>query len=312
MHGAPKSLAYGVQVTEKTPIIVVDRDTGRAFEEIVLGEKYIRWAYQDAHSTFLESVLFRSSLISKVMGLWYDSALSKQKIAKTIQELRIDEREFLTPKENYKSFNDFFIRHLKPGARPYSTHENTIVSPADGRVLVFPRLEDGTFVPVKGFPFSIHKMLPQISQRYVNGALAIVRLCPADYHRYHFPCAGHITDSKDIRGALHSVNPIALASGHDVFGENRRSYTMLETDHAGTICFVEVGAFGVGSIVNIKTSGHVEKMDEKGFFKFGGSTVVLVFEEGRVTFCNDLLANSALGRETLVKLGQDLATVTPQ
>lgn len=299
-------------MTERHPVTVVDRDTGQAFEEIVLGEKYIRWAYQDSHSTLLETVLFRSPLVSKLMGLWYDCAFSKPKIARTIEDLRIDEREFLTPKEKYKSFNDFFIRHLKPGARPYSARKNILVSPADGRVLVFPRLENGTFVPVKGFPFSIHKMLPQISQRYVNGALAIVRLCPADYHRYHFPCAGRITESKDIGGALHSVNPIALASGHDVFGENRRSYTLLETDHAGTICFVEVGAFGVGSIVNTNISGHVEKMDEKGFFKFGGSTVVLVFEEGRVAFCDDLLANSALGRETLVKLGQDLAMVTPQ
>jgi phosphatidylserine decarboxylase len=290
----------------------VDRATGTPFEEVVMGETYIRWAYQDASSSILERVLFRSSVVSKLMGAWFDSGLSKPKIGKTIAQLDIDETEFLVPIEEFKSFNDFFSRRLKPSARPYTTDAAKIVSPADGRVLVFPELDDATFAPVKGFPFSLHKMLPQISARYLGGALAVVRLCPADYHRYHFPCDGQITQSRAIDGALHSVNPIALASGHDVFGENKRHYTLIETEKAGIVCFVEVGAFGVGSIVNTKTEGMVRKMDEKGFFKFGGSTIVLVFEKGRIRFSDDLIANSALGRETLVKVGQDLADIVTE
>ncbi len=176
-------------------------------------------------------------------------------------------------------------------------------------MLVFPQLDEDTFVPVKGHPFSIRKMLPDIADRYIGGALAIVRLCPADYHRYHFPCAGEIVDANDIPGAYHSVSPIALGAGPDVFGENKRSYTLIKTENAGTMCYVEVGAFGVGSIVNTKTSGHVAKMDEKGYFKFGGSTVVVVFEPGTVNFSEDLVANSAAGKETLVKVGQPFATV---
>lgn len=293
-----------------TPIRVIDRDTGREFEEVVLGEKYIRWAYQNKNSSVLERLLFRSSLISKIMGLWYDSPFSRGKIDTAIAELGIDESEFLAPKSSFRTFNEFFIRHLKPEARPYSKMAEDIVSPADGRVLVFPRLDAERFLPVKGHPFSIHKMLPGLSRRYVNGSLAIVRLCPADYHRYHFPCAGRIIETKYLSGALHSVNPIALGSGPDVFGENKRCYTLIETAAAGMVCFVEVGAFGVGSIVNTCTSGAVEKMDEKGFFKFGGSTVVLVFEEGKVSFSEDLVAHSAAGKETLVKVGQPLARLS--
>lgn len=93
-----------------------------------------------------------------------------------------------------------------------------------------------------------------------------------------------------------------------MFGENKRSYTLIKTANAGTMCYVEVGAFGVGSIVNTKTAGHVEKMDEKGYFKFGGSTVVVVFEPGTITFSDDLVANSAAGKETLVKVGEPFAT----
>ncbi len=290
------------------PIIVIDRETGEPFEEKVLGEKWIRWAYQDSRSGFLERILFRSSWVSKLMGKWYDSSFSRKKIDTVIEELSIDVDEFAQPKESYRSFNDFFTRHLKPDVRPFSLEPEVIVSPADGRALVFPTLDEAIFAPVKGHPFDIRKMLPGHADRYTNGALAIVRLCPADYHRYHFPCAGDITDYRSIAGALHSVNPIALGSGSDIFGDNKRCYTIIDTELAGTLCFMEIGAFGVGGIVNTRCAGHVEKMDEKGYFKFGGSTVILIFEAGRIRFCNDLVANSEAGRETLVKVGQPLAT----
>ena len=295
-------------MANKTPIIVIDRETGEPFEETVLGEKWIRWAYQDSRSRFLERILFRSPCISELVGKWYDSSFSKGKIDAVIEELSIDVDEFAQPKESYRSFNEFFTRQLKPDARPFSTNPELLVSPADGRVLVFPTLDEDTFAPVKGHPFGIRKMLPGHADRFANGALAIVRLCPADYHRYHFPCAGNITEYRSIAGALHSVNPIALVSGPDVFGDNKRSYTLIDTDHAGTLCFMEIGAFGVGGIVNTRCAGHVEKMDEKGYFKFGGSTVVLLFEPNRIRFCEDLVTNSRTGRETLVKVGQPLAT----
>lgn len=295
-------------MTQPAPIMVIDRATNTEFEEQVLGEKYIRWAYQDARSSVIERIAFKSAVISKIMGAWYDSRFSKGKIAQAIDALGIDESEFQIPKEDFPSFNAFFARHLKPEARPFDPDAAQIVSPADGRALVFPKLEDGIFAPVKGYPFSIQTMLPGISERYVNGALAILRLCPADYHRYHFPVDGTIVESNDIKGALHSVNPIALGSGHDVFGQNKRSYTLIETETFGTVCYLEVGAFGVGSIVNTRKSGRVKKMDEKGFFKFGGSTVILVFEENKIVFSDDLLTNSAAGKETLLKVGEPLAT----
>ncbi|KIC39123.1 archaetidylserine decarboxylase [Leisingera sp. ANG-M7] len=293
---------------QRDPILVVDRETGETFEEAVLGEKWIRWAYQNASAKPVEKLLFRSSLISRLMGAWFDSRFSKSKIAAVVEELSIDMSEATDPADSYGCFNDFFVRNLRPEARPFSADPNDIVSPADGRVLVFPELAEDVFVPVKGYPMSVRTMLPGVAEQFIGGALAIVRLCPADYHRYHFPAAGRITAAQDIPGALHSVNPIALGAGPDVFGENKRTWTLIETETLGSYCFVEVGAFGVGSIVNTRTSGAVQKMDEKGYFKFGGSTVVVVFEPGKVRFADDLVANSAKGRETLVKVGQPFAT----
>ncbi|UTS80438.1 archaetidylserine decarboxylase [Phaeobacter piscinae] len=293
---------------QRDPILVVDRDTGEIFEEVVLGEKWIRWAYQNASAKPVEKLLFRSALISRLMGAWFDSRFSRGKISAVIEDLSIDMSEATQQADKYKTFNEFFARNLKPEARPFDSSPSVIASPADGRVLVFPELAEDVFVPVKGHPMSIRTMLPGIADRFIGGALAIVRLCPADYHRYHFPASGRISTAKDLSGALHSVNPIALGAGPDVFGENKRSWTLIDTDTIGSYAFVEVGAFGVGSIINTRTSGAVEKMDEKGYFKFGGSTVVVVFEPGRVQFSDDLVANSAKGRETLVKVGQPLAT----
>ena len=299
-------------MADNAPIIVIDRETGEPFEETVLGEKLIRWAYQDSRSGFLERILFRSSCVSRLMGKWYDSAFSRGKIDAVIEKLSIDVDEFAQPSGNYRSFNEFFTRRLKPDARPFSTDPELLVSPADGRVLVYPALDEYAFAPVKGYPFDLRRMIPDHADRFTNGALAIVRLCPADYHRYHFPCAGDITDYQCIAGTFHSVNPIALGSGRDIFGDNKRSFTLINAEHAGTICFMEIGAFGVGGIVNTCTSGHVEKMDEKGYFKFGGSTVVLLFEHGRVRFYEDLVVNSDVGKETLIKVGQPLATANVQ
>ena len=293
---------------DNAPVIVIDRETEKPFQEKILGEKWLRWAYQDAKSGILERILFGSTCISNLMGKWYDSSFSRSKIGAVIKELDIDVNEFARPVGSYKSFNDFFIRRLKPETRPFNTNPNVLVSPADGRVLVFPTLDEDTFAPVKGHPFTIRRMLPGRADRFMDGALAIIRLCPADYHRYHFPCAGNITEYGSICGALHSVNPVALGSGADVFGDNKRSWTMIDTEHAGTMCYMEVGAFGVGGIVNKRRSGQVKKMQEKGWFKFGGSTIVLVFEPGRIRFCDDLIANSEAGRETLIKVGQPLAT----
>lgn len=292
---------------QNKPVQVVNRETGAVFDEVILGEKWIRWAYQNSSANVLERLLFRSAFVSQMFGRWYDSPLSRGKIKSVIDELSIDMSEAQRPAEAYCSFNDFFARHLTAESRPYSQDRRDIVSPADGRVLVFPELNKDIFIPVKGHPMSILSMLQGESDRFLGGALAIVRLCPADYHRYHFPFAGEILRSHDIPGALHSVNPIALGAGPDVFGDNKRCNTMVETDDIGTYCFSEVGAFGVGSIINTRTSGHINKMDEKGYFKFGGSTVVVTFEPGRIAFCQDLIDNSAQGRETLVKVGQPLA-----
>ena len=138
---------------------------------------------------------------------------------------------------------------------------------------------------------------------YRGGSALVVRLAPYDYHRFHFPADGQVSQTQWIDGTYHSVNPVALACVPDVFHRNRRSVCELTTPAFGRIAYIEVGAINVASIVQTHSIGPCERGQEKGFFQFGGSTVVLLFEPGAIAFDSDLVADSAAGLEVHVRTG---------
>ncbi|HNW60056.1 MAG TPA: archaetidylserine decarboxylase [bacterium] len=275
-------------------------------EETVLGEGLMRWAYHTRTGRMVGRLLFHHAWPSRLSGWFAHTRWSRRQIARVIRDLRIDTAEFAQPPDSYASFNAFFSRRLRPGARPFAADPGQIASPADGRVLVYPELQDGTLIPVKGKAFTVEALLGGDAVPFHGGSLAVVRLCPADYHRFHFPCDGRVADQKRIRGRFHSVNQLILALGIDVFAENQREVTLLENDRLGGFAFVEVGAFGVGRIVQTWSAPVFRKGDEKGYFEYGGSTIVLVFAPGRMRFAADLLEHSREGYETLLKAGEEL------
>jgi phosphatidylserine decarboxylase len=287
-------------------IYYYDRATGERCRETIYGERFVRWAYQDATARGLRGWLLRSALPSRVLGAYFASRLSRGRVRAAIAQLAIDTTEFRDPVASYRSFHQFFVRHLKPEARPFSPDPAVLASPADGRTIAYPCVDGDTAIPVKGARFRVADLLGRETPSFAGGAVVVVRLCPADYHRFHFPCAGQVAAQWDIPGLYHSVNPLALALGINVFPTNRRACCLLETERFGMVAYVEVGAFGVGSIVQTYQGPQVAKMQEKGYFTFGGSTVVLAFQAGRVELAPDLVQHSAEGYETLLKVGQEL------
>ncbi len=216
--------------------------------------------------------------------------------------------EVLLPVEEFKNFNEFFYRALKPTARPCSAPENPhiIVSPADCRSVVFNRVDIATKVWVKGREFSIKRLLgdayPEDVKRYDNGGgLGIFRLAPQDYHRFHIPVDGVMGQPKTIAGEYYTVNPMAIRSALDVYGENVRVIVPIDSVQHGRVMVICVGAMMVGSTVITRNEGdHVKRAEELGYFKFGGSTIVLLFETGKMVFDEDLVDNSSTALETLV------------
>jgi phosphatidylserine decarboxylase len=280
-------------------------------KETVLGEGAVRRAYKKPLAKLFEGLLFHNSIISKLFGLYCDSPFSTPRIQSTIDTLSIDESEFLNRTNSFATFNEFFYRRLRRELRPFDLDPGQLAAPADGRYLLYPSIDGQTVVPVKGRDYRLDSLLADSATAidFTGGDVLVVRLCPADYHRFHFPCDGQIVDRRDIPGRYHSVNPIALAKAIDIFPTNKRAWTRLECGDFGDLIYMEVGAFGVGGIVDTTTSCAVRKMDEKGYFKFGGSTLVLVLQPGCVTWAGDLVAHSAEGYETLLKVGEPIGSL---
>lgn len=240
-------------------------------------------------------------------GKKYDDPASASQIPGFINFHQLDMSEVLLPTDQFKTFNEFFYRKLKPDARPCSAPDNPhiIVSPADCRSVCFNRMEDAQRIWVKGREFSIERLLgeayPQDAKRYKNGALGIMRLAPQDYHRFHIPVDGIMGEPRLIEGEYYTVNPMAIRSALDVYGENIRVVVPIDSVAHGRVMVVCVGAMMVGSTVITRKAGeNVKRAEELGYFKFGGSTLLLLFESGVMKFDDDLASNSSGAVETLV------------
>ncbi|KAI0891378.1 phosphatidylserine decarboxylase-domain-containing protein [Annulohypoxylon nitens] len=298
-------------------ILVQDRLTGQINEEkmsvyVRLG---IRLLYKGLKSKDMENKRIRKLLksLSIKQGKKYDDPASKSQILPFIEFHQLDMSEVLQPVEEFKNFNEFFYRALKPNARPCSAPDNPriIVSPADCRSVVFNTIDSATSIWIKGREFSIKRLLgdayPEDANRYDNGGLGIFRLAPQDYHRFHIPVDGILRKPKLIAGEYYTVNPMAIRSALDVYGENVRVLCPIDTELFGRVMVICVGAMMVGSTVITRNEGEeVKRAEELGYFKFGGSTIVTLFEPGKMVFDADLVDNSSSALETLIRAGMSV------
>lgn len=280
-----------------SPVLYVDRATGETVAESVMGDRALRFAYETMLGRTLWSVLFGSRLVSAWMGRRYDSPRSRKDVAAlaAIPGCRPEEAE--RPVGDYASFNDFFTRRLKPGARPLG---DGFVSPADGCLRLFLGADADSPFPLKGAKRTLRTVFGGDAPAG-RCDVAVVRLAPVDYHRFHFPCdcEARREDVRVVPGGYHSVNPIALARRPDVYAENERQVVKCRAAF-GDFWLVDVGAFGVGTIVQTFSGERHAKGGEKGFFKFGGSTVIVALPAEAVAFDEDLVRNSSRGLETRV------------
>lgn len=274
-------------------------------QERIYGHRALSFLYGGSLlARLLLPLIAHIPLCSKFYGWLMRRPASRARIAPFIDTYRINTSEFQT--EKFTSFNDFFTRKLRSECRPLAPQE--IILPADGRYLAYPNLAQVPRFHIKGQEFNLETFLGSeaYGRRYAEGAMVIARLCPTDYHRFHFPLSCEAGRSRLINGALFSVNPIALAKRLSIFWENKRVITELESREYGTVLMIEIGATAVGTIQQTYSPGWVEKGQEKGYFEFGGSCIVLLFEPGRVRLAEDLVRNTAEGVETCAQMGQSL------
>jgi len=253
--------------------------------------------------------------LSVAQGKKYDEPQSKKEIPHFIEFHGLNTEEILDPLDSFANFNEFFFRKLKSSARLIAEPNNpkVAVSPADCRMNVFPTIDQATAFWIKGKRFTLPNLLKdeQLAAKFTGGSLVIARLAPQDYHRFHLPVDCKIGHTTPFDGALFTVNPIAIREPVDVYTENKRNVTVLESSTFGTLAYISVGATMVGSIhITSKEGSNAKKGDEHGYFAFGGSTVLLLFEPNRIVFDKDLILNSEKPIETLIKMGDRIGIST--
>lgn len=261
-----------------------------------------------------------SPLLSKAAGAFLSTGVSRGMIGRFIRKNAIDMGDYA--RREYLSFNDFFTRELKPGARRADRAPEALIAPCDSRVSVY-SLGPDSKMNVKGISYTVAQLLgfdgdgkatgeddplaqmEELAQGLEGGVALVFRLCVDDYHRYCYFDSGSKGENVYIPGVLHTVRPIALES-QPVFARNSREYCVLDTCNFGRCVQIEVGAMMVGKIRNLHGPCSFERGQEKGMFEFGGSTVVLLIGPGQVRLREDLEGARNENREIRVLLGEKI------
>lgn len=281
----------------------IERD-GSVREETSGQDKLLAALYNHAAGRLLIKP-FTGRAFSRLIGRFMDSRASARLIPHFIRTLGIDMEEY--EEAVYRTYNEFFTRRIRPGARAADPDPGVLVSPSDGKVSVYPITGRGSFI-IKHTAYTLKTLLRdlKLAERYEGGYLFLIRLTVDDYHRYCYPGDGTAGGSRVIAGSLHTVNPIANEY-FPIYKENTREYTRIRTERFGDLLQMEVGAMCVGRIVNERRRGPVKKGEEKGRFEFGGSTVILLVQKDAVTVREDLLLNTQRGFETKIHMGDMIA-----
>ena len=282
---------------------------GNEFNNSTFQDKLLKCIYSSTVGrAIIKPLTF--SIVSDIAGAFLNSKLSRIFIRPFIKSNNIDmslyENGKLSDDKHYgfSSYNDFFTRKIKASKRVVGSSE--IISPSDGKVSCY-KISDNTEFEIKNSVYSVASILKSksLAEKFKGGYAVVIRLSVDDYHRYCYCTDGKKSKNRHIRGVLHTVNPVAFES-IEVFKENSREYCLIKTGK-DIVVQMEVGALMVGRISNKdKLPCEITKGEEKGYFEFGGSTIVLLLQEGR-KLCHDFLKNTEEGYETIVKQGENIA-----
>ncbi len=280
---------------------VIDRNTNELIEE--KSPKGASFLYRNIFGRIVLKIA-NKRFISSIGGWYMNRKISSRHINNFIRDNNINMEEY--PEVKYKSFNEFFSRKIKDGRRSFSNKDKDFCAPSDSKVIVY-KIDDNREFVIKGKTYTVERILrdKELSEEYKNGYFIVFRLSVDDYHRYSYIDDGKVIKEKKIKGVFNTVGPIAFERFR-VYQENHREYEVLDTKNFGKIIQMEVGALMIGKIVNHHKS-KFKKGEEKGYFLFGGSTIVIMVKENVLEIDDDIMNNSLQNIETKVKQGNRVA-----
>jgi phosphatidylserine decarboxylase len=272
-----------------------------------------RKCYQLAICTPLEKFIFNQ--LTQTPGKDEGTKASASQIASFVDFYKINMADFSPSDINaYRTFEDFFVRKHTPSSRPiYAASDPTsAVCVADSRLVVYPTVSQARALWIKGKNFTIANLIQDShrAQAWNDGAVASFRLSPQDYHRYHSPVTGTISWFRAIPGDYYQVDPVCLQSDVDILTQNARCCLCIDSEEFGKVLFVAIGATNVGTVEiheRIRNGNvSVQKGEEIGLFQFGGSSIIVAFEQGRIEFDEDLLSVSRRQVMMAVEVGMSM------
>lgn len=300
-------------------IVYFNRSKQRKETELVYGDGAIKFIYGNSFGRLLAPIVASKS-VSQLYGCYQDWSVSSSKVAPFVETFGIDLSMYKAgsvraeqKQHSYKSFNEFFIREFEDGQRQFTTEKNLMPAFCEARYFGHAAVNDQLSIPVKGQLLKSNDLLAgsKWSETFAGGPLLIARLCPVDYHRYHYPLSGDTLDSFAIAGQYHSVNPLALRSKPEIFIVNERRASILSSENFGKLAYIEVGAAMVGKIAQTHDETHAHQRGaQKGYFLFGGSTVIVLGEKGKWAPSEDILTHTQNGIETYLQLGEEVARLS--
>ena len=278
--------------------------TGNLIEKETSQDRFLKGLYTKAVGRLCVKVLITRP-VTLICGFFLNTRFSTVFIKKFIKTNNIDMSQY--EEKKYTSYNDFFTRSIKKENRPIASEENVLISPSDGNATVT-KIADDTVFSIKNTEYTLEELLKdkQLAEEFSGGFCYIIRLTVDNYHRYCYACDGNKSKNIHIKGVLHTVNPIA-AEHAPIYKENSREYTIIESVNFGKILQMEVGALVVGKISNHHKDEYSHKKgEEKGFFEFGGSTIILLTQKDKIKPSPDIFENSGEDCETIVKMGEEI------
>lgn len=292
-------------------IQVKNRQTGELFQEKVFGDFWLNFFYGNwASRSFISNAVIQK-FASKVYGAYQSSTASQKMVDNFIHNFEINMENFQIPDGGYPNFNSFFTRKKKNGKTLFPENNNELGSPCDARLFVSKINAGKTTLHVKGKNVAVEDLLggQQLGEDFDGGYALVFRLCPVDYHRFHFVDGGQCGEIRHFGSKLHSVNPVSLQKVPGVFLENERQVCFLDSEHFSRIWIIEVGAMCVGKIIqSFESKEKILRGQEKGYFEFGASTQILLLNN-KIKLDEDLVENSTNGIETLVQTGEKIAEI---
>jgi len=297
-------------MNRKLAITYIDRTDGTAKAEYPFASGFLYWSYNTILGRSLTIFILSRKIVSQLYGWLARRKFSRHFILAFIRRANINWQAPVQPIKDFSCFNKFFIREPKNDARSVNKETNSLIAPADGKLLVYTGIGPNNTFLIKRNIFNLRQFLcnDNLASKLFGGTMLVLRLCLSDYHQFYFPDSGLPLQLSEIKGKYYAGGSYSFRQPTPFYTENHRTTTVFNSDHFGQIVMAEVGAFTVGSIRQTFIPGKkVNKGDKKGRFELGGSTVVLLFTKDSIIVDDDLFFNSIKGFETKVCYGEKIA-----